>query len=312
MSEDLALQSVTSVPAKSLEIDHRVGYVRPGYDADLVVWDSHPLSIGATALQVYIDGRATLDPEKVTESLSNVSPSKAHSGKQQCSMRKVEAKDLKERLCAAVEKPDTKLVITGITASFLDDSETLSANTNLTMVVSGGKIICFDTTSHCATNAAGDAATIHLSNGYVTPGLTAVTSNLGLTEIWGEPSTSDGPIKSSASLGADDIVYAKYGIHLDGKAFARARIGGVTKAITAPRASSFSGGVSVGIKTSGKKTTLDGGIFQDEVALHFKVGQGSKCRSCVLHFKIMKDTNSQNSRFIAHRLCSCGEIKTDY
>jgi imidazolonepropionase-like amidohydrolase len=41
LSEELALQSVTSVPAKSLEIDHRVGYARAGYDADLVVWDFH-------------------------------------------------------------------------------------------------------------------------------------------------------------------------------------------------------------------------------------------------------------------------------
>lgn len=65
LAADLALQSVTSVPAKSLEIDHRVGYLRPGYDADIVVWDSHPLSIGATPLQVYIDGRTTLDTKKV-------------------------------------------------------------------------------------------------------------------------------------------------------------------------------------------------------------------------------------------------------
>jgi len=32
----------------------------------------------------------------------------------------------------------------------------------------------------------------------------------------------------------------------------------------------------VGIKTGGEKTILDGGIFQDEVALHFAVGQAAK------------------------------------
>jgi adenine deaminase len=67
-----ALQSVTSVPSKSLEQDHRIGYAKAGYDADLVVWDSHPLSVGATPFQVFVDGRATLDEKAVQESMSNV------------------------------------------------------------------------------------------------------------------------------------------------------------------------------------------------------------------------------------------------
>jgi urease alpha subunit len=54
----LALSSVTSTPAKALGLDDRIGYVREGYDADLVVWDAHPLSVGAAPLQVYIDGTA--------------------------------------------------------------------------------------------------------------------------------------------------------------------------------------------------------------------------------------------------------------
>jgi imidazolonepropionase-like amidohydrolase len=218
-----------------------------------------------------------LDPEKVTNSLAGVIPSKNDQARKQSAMRKVETKELKDTFCAEVDKPSAKLVITGITKSFLDDSEALTANTNLTMVIDSGKIICFDTKDECASIAA-DAPNVHLENGHVLPGLTAVTSNLGLTEIWGESSTSDGRVKSSTNLAAEEVVYAKYGIHLDGKAFSRARIGGVTNAITAPRADGFAGGVSVGLKTSGKKTTLDGGIFKDEVALHFTVGQGSKCK----------------------------------
>ena len=38
----------------------------------------------------------------------------------------------------------------------------------------------------------------------------------------------------------------------------------------------FTSGVSTGIKTSGKKTILNGGIFQDDVAVHFSIGQESK------------------------------------
>jgi hypothetical protein len=51
----------------------------------------------------------------------------------------------------------------------------------------------------------------------------------------------------------------------------------VTRTISAPRARGFAGGVSVGIKTKEQKTlSLDDGIFQDEVGLHFRVGQASK------------------------------------
>lgn len=280
LSEKLALQSVTSVPAKSLEIDHRVGYVRAGYDADLVLWDSHPLSVGATALQVYIDGKPTLDPTKVSESLKNVSVSKNHKVRRQSALRKVEEKSVKEALCAQVEKPGSRIVVTGITRSFLDDNNAFNSapGGNFTMVVDGGKITCLNTHENCASIAA-DAPSIHLQNGHVSLGLTAITSSLGLTEIWSEPSTTDGTAKSSADLTAKDIVYAKYGVRLEGKAFSRARIGGVTRAVTPPRAKGFAGGVSVGIKTSGKKTVLNGGVFQDEIALHFQIGQGSKGRS---------------------------------
>ena len=58
---NLALASVTTTPAHVLGLDHRVGYVREGWDADLVIWDSHPLALGAAPAQVFIDGIAQLD-----------------------------------------------------------------------------------------------------------------------------------------------------------------------------------------------------------------------------------------------------------
>ena len=35
-----AIRSVTTVPAAVAGFGHRLGYVLPGYDADVVVWDS--------------------------------------------------------------------------------------------------------------------------------------------------------------------------------------------------------------------------------------------------------------------------------
>ena len=108
-------------------------------------------------------------------------------------------------------------------------------------------------------------------------------------EISGDDSTNDGTVSSkSFSLDPQNVVYAKYGIHLEGRAFQRARIGGITRAITAPVENGFLGGVSTGIKTSGKKDILDGGIFEDDVALHFLVGQEAKSEwvvSCQHHVR---------------------------
>jgi len=52
----LAIASVTSVAASVLGLDHRIGYIKQGYDADIVLWDSHPLQLGATPQMVWVDG----------------------------------------------------------------------------------------------------------------------------------------------------------------------------------------------------------------------------------------------------------------
>jgi imidazolonepropionase-like amidohydrolase len=293
LSEDLALQSVTSVPARSLDIDHRVGYARAGYDADLVVWDSHPLSIGATALNVFIDGKDILDAKKTEESLANVVSESGQNSKTP-SMRPIIAANVKEEVCKAAEKNGAKITITGIQRSYLYHVQVTSSG-NLTMVVDHGKIICFDSDDQCA-SASAESITISLKDGHVLPGLTAVSVSLGLQEISGDSRTGDGEVKK-ASFDPNDTVYAKYGIHLDGRAFARARIGGVTRAVTAPLYSGFVDGVSTGIKTTGKNTILDGGIFQDDVALHFAVGQGAKGMSH-FHFE-----NSMNQTYLLYRRC---------
>tara|TARA_B100000963_G_scaffold162848_1_gene141541 strand:- start:4068 stop:7157 length:3090 start_codon:yes stop_codon:yes gene_type:complete len=61
VSEEEALKFVTLNPAKLLRIDHRVGSIAVGKDADIVLWDDHPLSIYARAEQTYVDGTKYYD-----------------------------------------------------------------------------------------------------------------------------------------------------------------------------------------------------------------------------------------------------------
>jgi len=56
MSEEDALKMVTINPATALHVADRVGSIKAGKDADLVVWSDNPLSIYAKAEQTIVDG----------------------------------------------------------------------------------------------------------------------------------------------------------------------------------------------------------------------------------------------------------------
>ncbi len=61
LTEDEALAFVTINPAKQLKIDSRVGSLEAGKDADVVIWNKHPLSTYAIVDRVYIDGQQYYD-----------------------------------------------------------------------------------------------------------------------------------------------------------------------------------------------------------------------------------------------------------
>ena len=64
LTDDEALATVTINPAKQLKIDQRVGSIEVGKDADLVIWNRHPLSSTAIVQRTYIDGVAYYDRVK--------------------------------------------------------------------------------------------------------------------------------------------------------------------------------------------------------------------------------------------------------
>lgn len=278
LPEDLALQSITSVPATSLEIDHRIGYVKPGYDADIVIWNTHPLSIGATPLQVYIDGRATLDID--TSESTDPKNAEARSPTTQSRMRKVVSEETKDQVCQDLNNPLREFIITGITKSFVGSPQlTTSSKVEHVLILQNGTITCFGPKGTCRTsNKDSESTVIELQDGYILPGLTATANTLGLADIPVLEETMDGTVSSSVDVtNSENVEFAKYGVHLDGKSFKRARYGGVTKAIARPISSKgLLIGVSTGIRTSGRRTKLNGGVFQDDVAIHFRIGQGSK------------------------------------
>ena len=63
LSEPDALAFVTSNPAKQLLLFDRIGSLRAGKDADVVVWNGHPLSVYSSVDMTFVDGRRVFDRE---------------------------------------------------------------------------------------------------------------------------------------------------------------------------------------------------------------------------------------------------------
>ena len=64
LSEEEALKLVTLNPAKMLHIDDKVGSIKAGKVADLVIWSDHPLSVNAKVEKTLIDGIIYYDSEE--------------------------------------------------------------------------------------------------------------------------------------------------------------------------------------------------------------------------------------------------------
>ncbi|HOQ43918.1 MAG TPA: amidohydrolase [Bryobacteraceae bacterium] len=64
VSENDALAMITIMPARQLGIEDRVGSIEIGKDADLVIFDRHPLSSYAKVQKVIIDGEVYFDRDR--------------------------------------------------------------------------------------------------------------------------------------------------------------------------------------------------------------------------------------------------------
>ncbi len=64
MTEEEAWKMVTLNPAKMMHLDNRLGSIKVGKDADVVLWNNNPLSVYAKPERVIIDGATYFELEK--------------------------------------------------------------------------------------------------------------------------------------------------------------------------------------------------------------------------------------------------------
>lgn len=72
VSEEDAWKFVTLNPAKLLHIDDKVGSVKVGKDADLVLWDGHPMSVYTKAERTMIEGVTYFDKDTNEQKMKDI------------------------------------------------------------------------------------------------------------------------------------------------------------------------------------------------------------------------------------------------
>ncbi|PWH82938.1 amidohydrolase family protein [Brumimicrobium oceani] len=77
MSEEDAWKMVTLNPAKLLHLDERMGSLKKGKDADVVIWSDNPLSINAQVVKTFVDGELLYDSYKSVDHFYRIQTEKA-------------------------------------------------------------------------------------------------------------------------------------------------------------------------------------------------------------------------------------------
>jgi hypothetical protein len=289
LPEEAALSAVISTPASVAGLDHRIGYIKKGYDADLVVWDSHPLTLGTTPKQVFIDGVAQLeDPFIVSKPAAfHKAPETPNWDKESKEALKYNGlPPLKPRKCI-----DKIVAFTNVSSLFLKD-ETLEiqeqsfvkdSDTGM-IIVEEGVIICSGFSSSCLALLAAhpDAEIVDLDGGSIGPGFTTFGSALGIEEIQAEPSTGDGRVLDPFVQVVPEMIGGTYGLvrAVDGLLYSTRHAllaylrGGVTAGIVAPQSSQFLSGLSASFSTSATHKLARGAIVDPEAALHVTISLG--------------------------------------
>ena len=170
--------------------------------SDIVVWDSHPLSLGATPKQVFIDGIAQFDrPHIITKSVSALKAPRSPD----FNLEATEAIEYGGLPPLQQKKLTPQAILfTNLTNAWIrKGSKVHAVFENLTSVkdramhgvvgVEGGKVICV-TAKKCEHFKSLAHRVVDLEGGAIQPGLVTYGSDLGLQEIAMEKSTVDGPV----------------------------------------------------------------------------------------------------------------------
>ncbi|KAI0305776.1 carbohydrate esterase family 9 protein [Multifurca ochricompacta] len=319
LPENLALGAVTTQPAQVVGLGHRIGHIKEGWDADLVVWDSHPLALGATPSQVYIDGISQLELPYVVDkpnSLQNV-PKVPNFDREATAA--IEYEGLPPLL------PDESYVgdvlFKNVKNFFVpgDRIRDVFATQNIdsgVVMVRNGSIACSGSETSCSIAELADGRGRHvriidLKGGSISPSLVSYGSALGVSEIQGEVSTGDGAVPDPLSVSTTPtveqlLVRAVDGLQFAGRDALLAYRAGVTRAIVAPSHTGFVGGLGVEFSLGARHKLENGAVNQEVTGLHVSILQRSRKPSVSTQIAVLRQwlftAHAQHNGVSAHLL----------
>ncbi|KAG6900265.1 hypothetical protein C0993_000718 [Termitomyces sp. T159_Od127] len=257
---------------------------------DLVIWDSHPLALGATPVQVFIDGIPQLQSPHIVRKPKAFQESPKVPNFDKEAAKAVQYEGLPP-LAPAKPLPSIT-VFTNISSVYLrrDDSieMTFSASSisgSGIAVVQDGSMTCLGQQAQClSTLDATNATFIDLEGGSIAPGLVSFGSPLGLHHIQEEESTNDGDVfdpfigEGVPNIAGGDtaVVRAMDGLLFGSRDAYLAFRAGVTSAITAPTHKNFLSGLGVSFSLGATNGLEAGAVIQDVAGLHVTVKHLSK------------------------------------
>ncbi|KAJ7765048.1 hypothetical protein DFH07DRAFT_902839 [Mycena maculata] len=292
----LALASITSVPAMAVGLDHRIGSLHEGADADVVMWDSNPLQPGATPKYVWIDGALQIPLPRRTDR-EQVEVGVGKEGEEWTRFPGVP--DWEKERKQAIEweglppltgrKQSGRTIFLNVRDVWLGVDGTVQQVVHpgsdlVNIAVENGRITCVGDSVACPSTTFDAAEHVDLNGGSVSPGLMTFGSQLGLEEIRSEPSTGDGsPFDAFTDRvpailhdpGA--VVKAADTLRFGTRNALTAYRSGVTYGTACLMKSAFGGrsnviaGVSATFRTGASHAMERGAIIQSDVALHVAI-----------------------------------------
>ncbi|KAI9312586.1 hypothetical protein BX666DRAFT_1984528 [Dichotomocladium elegans] len=289
LGEHESLAAVTSTAAAALGLGHRLGSIEPGKDADIVIWERHPLRLGARPKHVFVDGyeldftaswfprekKASIESQKARSTLSP-SFSKDENNDRHSLPRAsnpsmtLDGHDSADKACRA---DINTFVLRNISRIYSGPSKTY-AGKSISLVVTEGLVTCIG--ADCVSQAP-SIPTFNLQGGVIIPGIISTGGPIGMSEMINEPGTYDG--YSVTNIRNPDllktVVRAADGLHFNGFHIRKAYKSGVTAIVSQPMTApgELLAGVSVAFRAGIRNTMLDTNstFIRREAALHFQI-----------------------------------------
>uniref|UniRef100_A0A8H8CQ82 Amidohydrolase-related domain-containing protein n=1 Tax=Psilocybe cubensis TaxID=181762 RepID=A0A8H8CQ82_PSICU len=283
LPQNLALLSVTSNAAEVLGMGHRIGYL----DKDLVIWDSHPLALGATPVQVLIDGVLQLQTPHITHKPSAFQKSPKVPNFDDEARRVVEYEGLPPLSPSRIFH-DTTVVFKNVNSVYYVKDRSIgklqtsaSHLGSMTVVTRNGIIVCHGSDIECMGLDLKDTImeVVDLEGGSLSPALVSFGYPLGLVNIRMEPSTNDGSLFDPLLgiipkvLGGDTTVIRAFdGLQFGTRNALLAYRSGVSIGVTAPLGEGFLVGLATAFSLGALHKLEDGAIIQEVTSVHVSIG----------------------------------------